>query len=81
MSGFMMDAFHASSSFPTLNWYWSDKSPPIYMFCSDMWDDNFIPLVYELCDLFCGSMYFKFFKDDAPAFSQGSRELISVYGD
>ena len=46
-----------------------------------MWDDNFIPHVYELHDLFLRSMYCKSFKVDAPAFSQKSRGLISNYGD
>ena len=46
-----------------------------------MWDGNFIPRVYELCDLFFGSMYYKIFKVDAPAFSESARELISYYGD
>ena len=46
-----------------------------------MWDDNFIPRVYELCDMFLGSMYYKIFKANAPAFSQKERELISVYDD
>ena len=45
-----------------------------------MWDNNFIPHVYELCDLFLRSMYYKIFKADAHAFSQKARELISVYG-
>ena len=81
MSGFIMDSFYASSSFLALNWNWSKKSPPVHIYCVDMWDDNFIPQVYELCDLFLRSMYFKIFKVDAPAFSQSARELISVYGD
>ena len=46
-----------------------------------MWEDKFIPQVYELCDLLIRSMYFKFFKVDAPAFSRCSRELISLYAD
>ena len=46
-----------------------------------MWEDNFILWVYELCDLFLGSMYFKIFKVDAPRFSIGARELIFMYGE
>ena len=46
-----------------------------------MWDVNFIPRVYELCDLFLGSMYSKIIKVDALAFSEKARELIFVYGD
>ena len=81
MSGFVMDAFCASSSFPSLNWYWDEKYSPVHIYFPDMWEDNFIPQVYELCDLFLESMYFKSFKADAPAFSQCVRELISVYDD
>ena len=76
-----MDAFCASTAFSALNWNWTDQSPSVHIYCDDMWDDNFIPRIYELCDLFLGSMYYKIFKADAPAFSQKSRELISVYGD
>ena len=57
MSGFVMDAFCVSSSFPTLNWNWTDQSPPVHIYCVDMWDRNFIPRIYELCDIFLGSMY------------------------
>ena len=46
-----------------------------------MWDGNFIPHVYELCDLFLGSMYYNIFKVDAPAFSKSAREMISAFGD
>ena len=44
-----------------------------------MWDENFIPRFYEICDLFLGSMYYKNFKADDPSFSQKDREFISVY--
>ena len=80
MSGFVMDAFCASISFPTLNWNWTEKSPPVHIYCADMWDENFIPRVYELCDLILKSMYYNIFKDDAPAFSDSAREMISRFG-
>ena len=76
-----MQAFCASSSFLTLNWYWDAKYLPVHIYCFDMWEDSFIPRVYELSDLFLGSMYFKIFKVDTPAFSEGARALISLYGD
>ena len=76
-----MDAFCACSCFLELNWNWSEKCPLVHIYCADIWDDNFIPRVYELCDLFLTSMYYKVFKADALAFSQKARELISVYGD
>ena len=73
MSRFVMDAFSACSCTPELNWNWSKKCPPIHIYCADMWDGNFIPRVYELGDLFLGSMYYKIFKADALAFSEKAR--------
>ena len=76
-----MDAFCASTFLQALNWNWTDQSPPIHIYCTDMWEENFIPRIYELCDLFLGSMYYNIFKFDAPAFSKISREMISMFGD
>ena len=81
MSGFVMDAFCASTSFLALNWNWTHKYPPVHIYCADMWDYNFVPRVYVLYDLFLGSMYFKIFKADTPPFSKSARELISMFGD
>ena len=81
MSRFVMDAFYASTSFPALNWNWTDQSSPAHIYCTNMWDDNFIPHIYELCDLFLRSMYYNIFKADAPTFSKSARELISMFGD
>ena len=46
-----------------------------------MWEDNFVPCIYDICDLFLGSMYHKIFKADAPTFSIRTRDLISLHGD
>ena len=46
-----------------------------------MWEDNFIPQVYKICDLFLRFMYHKIFKAGALAFFERSRALISVHGD
>ena len=81
MSAFVMDAFCASTAFSTLNWNWTEKSPMVHIYCVDMWDANFIPRVYELCDLFLGSMYYTIFKAHALAFSNSAREMISAFGD
>ena len=73
MSGFVMDAFRASTAFPALNWNLTNQYPLVHIYCVDMWDNNFIPHIYELCDLFLGSMYYNIFKADAPAFCDSSR--------
>ena len=81
MSVFVMDAFCASTAFSALNWNWTEKSPPVHIYCADMWDDNFIPRVYEHCDLFLRSMYYNIYKSNASAFSDSAREMISAFGD
>ena len=60
MSRFMMDAFFTSSSFPTLKWYWDDKSPRVHIYCSDMWEYNFIP---DIIDTDTKSHLYKYHKD------------------
>ena len=46
-----------------------------------MWEDNFVPQVYDICGLFLGSMYHRIFKDDTPTFSQRAMALITLHGD
>ena len=81
MSGYVMDVFCGTSAFLALSWNWSKTSPPVHIYCSDMWEENFIPQIYEICDMFLGSMYHKIFKEDALAFSERAKELIALHGD
>ena len=76
MSGYVMDVFCATSSFPTMGWNWTKTSPLVHIYCSNMWEDNFIPWIYEICDHFIGSMYKMIFKGDSPTFSKGAKALI-----
>ena len=46
-----------------------------------MWEGNFVRRIYDICDLFLGSMYHKIFKANAPTFSAKYRALITLHGD
>ena len=81
MSGYVMDVFCATSSFLAMGWNWTRTSPPIHIYCSYMWEDNFVPWIYEICDHFIGLVYQMIFKGDAPTFSERARALISLMGD
>ena len=81
MSGYVMDVFCATSSFPAMGWNWSKTSPLVHIYCSDMWEDNFVPWICEICDLFLGSMYQIIFREDAPTFFERAKDLISLHGD
>ena len=76
-----MDVFCTTSKFPNLGWNWQKNCPPIHIYYSNLWEDNFFCRIYEICDLFLGSMYHMIFKDDALAFSEKARDLIVEYGD
>ena len=56
MSTYVMDVFCATSAFPALRLNWQKNSLPIHIYCSDMWEDNFVPQLYDICDLFLGTM-------------------------
>ena len=76
-----MDAFCATFVFPAMGWNWTKTSPPVHIYCSDTREDNFLPKVYEICDLSSGLMYHQIFKADALAFSKRAKALISLHGD
>ena len=42
MSGYVIDVFYATYSFPDMGWSWSKNSPLIHIHCSYMWEDKFV---------------------------------------
>ena len=80
LSGYVMDIFYATYSFSEMGWNCTMTSPPIHIYCSTLWEDNFAPHIYDICDHFIGSIYQNIFKGDAPTFSNISKELISTMG-
>ena len=81
MSAYVMDIFCATSLFLDLGWNWQKNSPLVHIYCSNMWEDKFVPHIYDICDLFLGSMYHNIFKADAPTFSKRARALITLHRD
>ena len=64
-----------------MGWNWTRTSPRVHIYYSDMWEDNFVPWIYEICDHFIGLMYEMIFKGEAPSFLERARDLISLMGD
>ena len=81
LSRYVIDVFCATSSFPAMGWNWTRTSPLVHIYCSDMCEDNFFHLIYEISDHLIGSIYQMIFKGDAPTFSERTRALISLMGD
>ena len=79
LSTYVMYVFYTSFPFSTMGWNWTKVGPPIHIYCSTLWDDNFIPLIYDICDHFVGSIYQNIFKEYAPTFL--ARALVSTMGD
>ena len=70
-----------TSKFPNLGWNWQKNCPPVHVYCSNPWEDNVVRRIYEICDLFLGSMYHMIFKVNALTFSAKAKALIVVHGD
>ena len=47
LSAYVSDIIFSSFAFPTMNWKWTKQSPPVHIYCSALWEDNYIPLIYE----------------------------------
>ena len=56
VSTYVMDVFCTTLKFPNLGWNWQKNCPNVHIYCSDMWEDNFVCCIYEICDIFLGSM-------------------------
>ena len=76
-----MDGLFSSFPFLAMGWDWTKVGPPVHIYYSTLWEDNFIPLIYNIWDHFVGVVYHKGFKQDAPTFSAQAKALISTMGD
>ena len=48
---------------------------------SELWDTNYAPRFYDICQHFLSTIYFSIFKKEALAFSPEATALISTMGD
>ena len=46
-----------------------------------MWEDNYKPYTYEICDNFLNVIYFIILKKNAPRISEESIYLVALMGD
>ena len=63
-----------------MGWNWTRVGPLVHIYCSTLWEDNFIPLIYDICDHFVGSVYQNIFKEDAPTFLAKAKAFLSTMG-
>ena len=59
LSAYVMDVFYAGLPFLAVAWNWASVGPPVHIYCSVLWEDNFIPLIYDICDHFICHVYKK----------------------
>ena len=64
-----------------MGWKWSFTAPPVPIYYSKLWDTNYAPKFYDICERFLGTIYFSIFKKKAPAFSPEATALIATMGD
>ena len=66
---------------PNLGWNWTLLAPPLPIYYSELWDTNYAPRSYDICQYFLGTIYFLIFKKEALAFSPEAIGLIGTMGD
>ena len=79
-SSFIIDVFCIEFQYPHLGWNWTLQTPPVPIYYSTLWDNNYMPSFYDICEYFMGTIYFKIFKVQDPSFSPKARALISTMG-
>ena len=38
-SAYLLDVLCASNSFPGMKWAWTPQSPPIHLYCKELWKE------------------------------------------
>ena len=77
LSTYIMEVLFLDMPFLAMRWDWKKIVPPIHIYCSALWEDNFITLAYDIFDHFVGSISQNNFKQDAATFSDQPKTLIS----
>ena len=66
-------------SFPFHGWNWKRVGPLVHIYCSALREDNFVPLFYDICYHFMGSIYQNIFKEYAPTFSSEPKHWFLLW--
>ena len=61
-SAFIYDILCVEFEYPNLGWKWSFLAPPMPIYYSELWDTNYAPRFYDICQHFLGTIYFLIFK-------------------
>ena len=80
-SAFIIDVLCTELQYPNLGWNWTLMAPPIPIYYSSLWDNNYPTMFYDICEHFLGSIYFTILKEEAPTFSVEAKNLITTMGD
>ena len=80
-STFIYDILCAEFEYLNLGWKWSFSAPPVPIYYSELWDTNYAPRFYDICQHFLGTIYFSIFNKEAPPFSPEATGLIGTMGD
>ena len=80
-SSFIIDIFCTKFHYPNLGWNLTLPAPPVPIYHAELWDTNYVPRFYDICEKFLGCIYFLIFKKEAPAFSTEAKNLIATMGD
>jgi hypothetical protein len=81
MSSYLIDVVCSSISFPTMGWDWNPSLPPIHIYFSELWDNNYKRYLYDICDHFMAPLFSVIFNHHPHRLSQGVIEDLKDIGD
>ena len=70
----------ASFSYLDMNWHWTKENPPIHIMYSNLWEDNYRPHTYDICDNFISDVHLDIFKKNAPRLFENALSLVATMG-
>ena len=65
-SAYLMDVLCASNSFPGMKWAWNPQSPPIHLYCKELWKENNLREMYIICNHFLAEAHQLLFGSEIP---------------
>ena len=77
---YLMDVLCASNSFLGMKWAWNPQSPPIHLYCKELWKENSFREMYIICNHFLAEAHQRLFGSKMPSITEVGRDSIAQIG-
>ena len=67
---YLMHILCASNSFSGMKWAWTPQSPPIHLYCKELWKENNYKEMYSICNHFLAEAHQLLFGSEIPRITE-----------